>query len=78
MENKKRYDRIQHSPYLLDLAPFDFAFFPQLKSDLHGKRFSDLDELRTESDLKKNMVWCYLRKMGSTTHEMRTTPGRVV
>ena len=27
------------------------AYFPQLKSDLHhGKRFSDLDELRTESD----------------------------
>ena len=31
-----------------------FAFFPQLKSDLHGKRFSDMDELRTESDLKKH------------------------
>ena len=41
----------------LDLVPFDFAFLPQLKSDLHGKRFSDLDELRTESDLKKDMVW---------------------
>ena len=27
--------------------------FPQLKSNLHGKRFSDFDELRTESDLKK-------------------------
>ena len=53
MEDKKRYGRIQHAPYSLDLAPFDFAFFPQLKSDLHGKRFSDLDELRTESDLKR-------------------------
>ena len=30
----------------LALAPYDFAFYP-----LHGKRFSDLDELRTESDL---------------------------
>ena len=57
MEDKKRYDRIQHAPYSLDLAPFDFAFFPQLKSNLHGKRFSDFDELRTESDLKKDMVW---------------------
>ena len=28
----------------------------QLKSDLHGKRFSDLNELRTESDLKKGWV----------------------
>ena len=27
--------------------PFDFAFFPQLTSDLHGKQFSDLNELRT-------------------------------
>ena len=34
------YNRIQHA---LDLAPFDFAFFPQLKSNIHGKRFSDLD-----------------------------------
>ena len=57
MEDKKKYDRIQHTPYSLDLAPFDFAFLPLLKSDLHGKRFSDLDELRTESDLKKDMVW---------------------
>ena len=57
MEDKKRYGRIQHSPFSLDLGPFDFASFPQLKSDLHGKCFSDLDELRTESDLKKDMVW---------------------
>ena len=47
MKDKKRYCRIQHSSYSLDLLPFDFAFFPQLKSDLHGKRFSDLDELPT-------------------------------
>ena len=51
MEDKiaKRYDRIQHAPYSLDLAPFDFAFFPQLKSDLHGERLSNLEELRTET-----------------------------
>ena len=48
--------RIQHAPYSLDLAPFDFAFFPQLKSDLHGKRFSDMYVLRTESDLKRDTV----------------------
>ena len=56
MEDKKRYDRIQHAQYSVDLAPFDFAFFPQLISDLHEKQFSDVDELRTESDLKKDMV----------------------
>ena len=49
--------RIQHAPYSLDLSPFDFAFFPKLKSDLHGKWISDLYEQRTESDLKKDMVW---------------------
>ena len=46
MEDKKRYGRIPHDPYSLNLTPFDFGFFPQLKSDLHRKRFSDLDELR--------------------------------
>ena len=49
--------RIQYAPYSLDLAPFDFAFFPQLKSDLHGKGCSNLYELRTESDLKEDMIW---------------------
>ena len=56
MEDKMRYARIQHAPYSMDLVPFDFAFFPQLKSDLHGKRFGNLDELRTKSDFKKDMV----------------------
>ena len=44
MEDKNRYGRIQHAPNSLDLAPFDFAFFSQLKSDLHGLRFSDLND----------------------------------
>ena len=50
MEDKKIYSRIQHASYSLDLVPFDFASFPHLKKDPHGKRFSDLDELCTESD----------------------------
>ena len=54
LEWKIRRDTVGHNmPCSLDLAPF----LPQLKSDLHGKRFSDLDELRTESDLKIDMVW---------------------
>ena len=44
-------DKIQNAPYSLDLVQFYFALFPQPKSDLYGKWFSDLDELRTESDL---------------------------
>ena len=57
MEDKKRYGRIQHAPFKLELALFDFASFPKLRSDLHGKRFSDLDGIRPESDLQKNTVW---------------------
>ena len=57
MEDKKRYGMIQHAPYSLDFAPFDFAFYSQLKLDLHGKRINDLDELRTVVDLKEDMVW---------------------
>ena len=26
---RREYGRIQHAPYSVDLAPFDFAFFPQ-------------------------------------------------
>ena len=53
MEDKKRYGRIKHAPYSLDLAQFDFALFPLLKSDQHGKRFSDLDDQL----LKKKTTW---------------------
>ena len=28
VEVKKRYGRIQHAPYSLDLAPFDLRSFP--------------------------------------------------
>ena len=43
-------------PVSQELAPLDFAFFPRLKSNLHGKRLSDLFEQRIESDLKKDMI----------------------
>ena len=47
--------------------------FPKLKLNLHGKRFSDFDEIRTESDFKKR----HGLVMGSTTQEMLTNPGRL-
>ena len=37
--------RAAHRPYSLDLAPLDFAYFPQLKSHLRGKCFKDREEL---------------------------------
>lgn len=40
------FERLQHSPYSPDLAPMDFAVFPRLKSELRGRRFENLDELR--------------------------------
>ena len=63
----KRCGGIQHAPFSLDLAPFDFAPFPQ-KSDLHGKRYTDLDELCIESDLKQvaqRATIVHLRALGS-------------
>ena len=53
MEIKKRYGRIQDAPYSLDLAPFDFAFFPQLHRICMESCFGDC----TESDLIKDMAW---------------------
>jgi len=40
------YERINHAPYNPDLAPMDFAVFPRLRGELHGRRFKTLDELR--------------------------------
>ena len=54
------YERIDHAPYSPDLAPFDFAIFPRLKSDLRGKRYEDLQELRMavrSAVFKYEKVW---------------------
>ena len=40
------FERIIHPPYSPDLAPMDFCVFPTLKSELRGKRFDNLDQLR--------------------------------
>ena len=73
MKDKKRYDRIQHAPFSLDLAPFDCVFFPQLKSDLHGKHFSDLNELHTESDLKRHDLVIYTENGFNDTENAHNT-----
>jgi len=41
-------ERLPHAPYSPDLAPMDFALFPRLKSEMRGKRYDDLDDLRME------------------------------
>ena len=37
--------RLVHPPYSPDLAPLDFAYFPQLKEQLRGRRFESTEEL---------------------------------
>ncbi len=40
---------LDHPPYSPDLAPCDFALFPRLKSQIRGKHFQNLDQLKAES-----------------------------
>ena len=42
-------DLVAHPPYSPDLAPCDFALFPKLKEDLRGRRFPNLEQLKTEA-----------------------------
>ena len=49
--------RIQHAPYSLDLAPFDFTSFTQLKSDLHGKRFKIVICMNYAQNLVLKETW---------------------
>jgi hypothetical protein len=40
---------IPHPPYLLDLAPCDFALFPKLKMKLKGQCFQTVSNIQRES-----------------------------
>jgi hypothetical protein len=40
---------IPHLPYLLDLAPSDFALFSKLKVTLKGRRFETVSGIQRES-----------------------------
>jgi len=39
------FQRLDHSPYYLDLAPSDYQFFPGLKKQLKGHHFSSNAEV---------------------------------
>ena len=43
------FERVDHCPYSLNLAPFDFDVYPKVKSQLKGRRFSSLLQLRSAS-----------------------------
>jgi histone-lysine N-methyltransferase SETMAR len=38
---------LDHLPYSPDLAPGDFWLFPELKSVLKGKRFLDIEDIKS-------------------------------
>ncbi len=40
---------LDHPPYSPDLTPCDFSFFPKLKADLRGRRFTNVAELQKEA-----------------------------
>jgi hypothetical protein len=42
----KGISAMDHPPNLPDLAPADFWLFPELKSVLRAKRFSDVDDIK--------------------------------
>jgi histone-lysine N-methyltransferase SETMAR len=41
------FQRLSHPPYSPDLAPFDFALFPEIKAKLKGHRFESLKQLHS-------------------------------
>jgi len=41
-----KFEVLSHAPYSPDLAPSDFHFFPHLKRDLKGTRFTSDDEVK--------------------------------
>jgi hypothetical protein len=43
----KGISAMDHLPYSPDLAPADFWLFPKLKSVLKGKRFSDVEDIKS-------------------------------
>jgi histone-lysine N-methyltransferase SETMAR len=43
---KNSITKMDHPPYLPDLAPCDFWFLPKLKNVLKGQRFADLSDIQ--------------------------------
>jgi hypothetical protein len=47
---------IPHPPYLLDLAPCDFALFHKLKMKLNGQHFETVSDIQRESQVVFNIM----------------------
>ena len=52
---KIQITQVTQSPYSLDLAPWDFWLYPNIKSPLKGKRFQAVSEIQ-ENTMRQLMV----------------------
>jgi hypothetical protein len=47
---------VPHPPYLQDLDPCDFTFFPKLKMKLKGPRFEAVSDIQRKSQVVRNSI----------------------
>ena len=47
---------VPHPPYSPDLAPCDFFLFPTMKKTLKGKRFANVEKVKTASQEALNNI----------------------
>ena len=50
VSHEKQDDNGFTPPFSPDLAPSDFFLFPRMKTDLKGKRFQNVEEVREKND----------------------------
>jgi len=46
---QKKMTVISHPPYSPNLVPCDFFLFPHMKSQMKGKRFADISEVKKKT-----------------------------
>jgi hypothetical protein len=47
---RKQITVLEHPPYSPDLASNDFSLCPKIKEILKGRRFDDIDDIRSNKD----------------------------
>jgi len=53
---KSKTNMLPQSPYSPDMAPCNFFLFPKLKKTMKGRRFANIDEIKTESLKELNAI----------------------
>ena len=78
------FGRVDHPPYSLDLAPFEFNVYPEVKSQLKRHQFSSLQELHSAtaniiSQYNQDWYRAYnLQQVGETTLKMCSIQWRIL